>query len=153
MKIIKVAEATNDQLNWLVAKCEQAEGRNIREGFGGTLLVVDEHDFGYPARFSTDWSQGGPIIEREDISILRVDDDYGVDHKGYCNGKQIPVWGATTGQHGTFSSYDGVYYEPQYELPELKVIRGATPLVAAMLCYVSFTLGSEAEIPETLTES
>lgn len=89
---IKVSNTTPLQLDWLVAKCEQAAGKNIREGFGGSLLVVDEHDFGAPSRYSTDWAQAGPILEREKI---------GVDY--YNTGK--PLWIA--GIAGTFQQATG----------------------------------------------
>lgn len=66
---MKTSELTGAALDWAVAKCEQTAGKNIREGYGGSLLVVDANDFGAPAAYSTNWSQGGPIIEREGITI------------------------------------------------------------------------------------
>ena len=66
---VKTRELIGQALNWAVAKCEKEAGYNIREGHGGTLLVVDSNDFGAPAAFSTDWAQGGPIIERERIGV------------------------------------------------------------------------------------
>ena len=48
---IKVDEATGPSLNWLVMKCE-----------GGSP------DRKYTP--SSDWAQGGPIIEREGISLI-----------------------------------------------------------------------------------
>jgi hypothetical protein len=62
---MKTAELIGYDLDQLVAKCEQAAGRNITVGFNGELLVIDEHDFGAPARYSTDQAQGGQIIDRE----------------------------------------------------------------------------------------
>lgn len=56
MKTIKVSEATGPALNWLVAKCEGIELRPHRGGWSY-------------AAFSTNWAQGGPIIERERIQI------------------------------------------------------------------------------------
>ena len=67
---MKTNELTGAALDWAVAKCEQAAGMNIREGYGGSLLVVNANDFGAPANYSTDWAQGGPIIERE-LLLLR----------------------------------------------------------------------------------
>lgn len=55
---IKTSETTNIQLDWLVETCEGRE-INIREGY---LWI--------PTRsYSTDWAQGGPIIEREQLHI------------------------------------------------------------------------------------
>lgn len=53
---IKTSELTGPALDWAVAKCEW----NREEGdWRGT----------YRADYSTDWSQGGPIIEREMITV------------------------------------------------------------------------------------
>ena len=56
---MKVSEATGVSLDWMVAKCEGNEIA-IRKGY---LWIPTE-------RYSTDWSQGGPIIEREKIGSL-----------------------------------------------------------------------------------
>ena len=54
---MKVVDAIGAQLDWMVAKCE------------GTLPAsYDDWTQTWP-RYSTDWAQGGPIIERERISI------------------------------------------------------------------------------------
>ena len=61
---LKVSEATNTQLNWLVAKCE---------GFNAEALVqlakkVPGKNYGcFLTNYSTNWSQSGPIIKRERI--------------------------------------------------------------------------------------
>ena len=58
---IKTAELTGAALDWVVAKCEGEEYRDRMEWDG---IGQD-----YPAhKYSTDWSQGGPIVERENIS-------------------------------------------------------------------------------------
>jgi hypothetical protein len=57
-KNIDVDTATNQQLDWLVAKCE---GVNITFGEYGPS--------GQWEMYSTNWSQGGPIIERERIQL------------------------------------------------------------------------------------
>ena len=72
MKTIKVAEATGPVLDWLVAKC-------LGEREDETL---DPLTWLYTAKptgcwdFCTNWSQGGPIIEREGISIYRMTSDW-----------------------------------------------------------------------------
>ena len=67
--------------------------------------------------FSTDWAQGGPIIERERICIA-----------------------ATPSAHWDARTSD---YPPRY-------ISGATPLIAAMRCFVASKLGDEVDAPDEL---
>jgi len=96
---IKTSELTGPALDWAVAKCE---------GSGQELS------------YSTDWAQGGPIIERGMIGLefLAGAGDAGMD-----------VWVASIGG-----------------IDEC----GPTPLIAAMRCYVASKLGDEVEIPEEL---
>ena len=63
---IKVSETTNIQLDWLVAKCEDLQPLH---NYSVTVPhpYYEDYDFGFTP--SEDWSQGGPIIEREKISI------------------------------------------------------------------------------------
>ena len=56
---MKTSELKSLALEWAVAKCEN-------KPLYGNLVV------GY--KFSTDWAQGGPIIEREKISLQAIDD-------------------------------------------------------------------------------
>jgi len=103
---IKTSEATPLQLNWLVAKCE---------GLASYVEVVE----GFKP--STDWVQGGSIIERELIEIGRQGDEW--------------IACINVPENGDWES-NGEY--------------GATPLIAAMRCYVASKLGDEVEIPEEL---
>lgn len=57
--IMKTTELTGAALDWAVAKCE---------GFERT-----KH---WAPRFSTDWGQGGSIIERENICLRGVKPDF-----------------------------------------------------------------------------
>jgi hypothetical protein len=59
---MKTSELTGATLDWAVAKCE---GGTIRTEHGVFLNQGDGYDYYTP---STDWAQGGPIIEREGIS-------------------------------------------------------------------------------------
>jgi hypothetical protein len=59
---IKVSELKERALDWAVAICEHNVGWEP-EG--------EDRDF-----YSTDWAQGGPIIEREGISIRQVLTDF-----------------------------------------------------------------------------
>lgn len=62
---MKTSELTGKALDWAVAKCEGViNGDDLDIGF-----VLEG---GYTP--STDWAQGGPIIEREGIQIVRRGD-------------------------------------------------------------------------------
>ena len=61
MKTIKVSEATERQLDWLVARIE---GDELPKSGGKGL------------DYSSDWACGGPILEREGISIYRMTSDW-----------------------------------------------------------------------------
>jgi hypothetical protein len=54
---MKTSELTGAALDWAVAKCE-----------GYQLDLVPEGSY----TPSTDWAQGGPIIEREEIDTMKV---------------------------------------------------------------------------------
>ena len=117
---MKTSELTRIALDWAVAKCEGI-------GLGPRGFVVYYYE-GEPAMWqpSTDWAQGGPIIEREKIGIMRIE-----------NRQAHQQWVA--GEHD--SDYPDRFWE---------VVCGPTPLIAAMRCYVASKLGDEIEIPEEL---
>ena len=59
---MKTNELTGAALDWAVAKCEG-------------IYFEDFEDFErYAPEYSTDWSQGGPIIEREGIGFTQFSD-------------------------------------------------------------------------------
>lgn len=119
---IKTSELTGAALDWAVAKCECAV-RGVSEGYLLPAVFAkhhDEHDFNY----SKKWAQGGPIIEREGVSMACAPKD--------ARGR----WRAVLGPNRFLSpDYEGF---------------GTTPLVAAMRCYVASKLGDEVELPEGL---
>ena len=123
---IKVSEATPTQLNWMVAKCEGAtdEWHTDKPFFWDGVPCVREagHDVEYTP--STDWAQGGPIIERERMDIE-------------CWDFHSMPWKASMWWDDENSSGDIQMYGP-------------TPLIAAMRCYVASKLGDTIEIPEEL---
>jgi len=75
---MKTSELTGAALNWAVAGCE---GRTILQFIGGGILVngrteigdelPQEQGFNYMWHPSTNWAQGGPIIERECIELTK----------------------------------------------------------------------------------
>lgn len=62
---IKASELTSPALDWAVAKCEGMSDDMLND--------FDEGDWIYSGsrRYSTNWAQGGPIIEREKIELSR----------------------------------------------------------------------------------
>jgi hypothetical protein len=117
--MMKTSELQGAALDWAVAKCE---GRDIEfDDPSDPWLTLDGIAYQPLHSYtpSTDWAQGGPIIERERIAIWfeKYDD---ID-------SALPVWAAVR-----FNEQD--YY-------------GSTPLIAAMRCYVASKLGDEIEIP------
>jgi Protein of unknown function (DUF2591) len=139
---VKTSELTGVALNWAVAMCE---GKNPNEEYSkpkdyGLASGWREGDgFGKAIeQYSTDWSQGGPIIERDKISIEAV---------WLYNGEDMPKfkeWKATYLHHlwsGTPAKFQGV----------IKITAtGSTSLIAAMRCFVASKLGKEVDIPEEL---
>ena len=136
---IKTSEATPLQLDWLVAKCD---GRRIGFNPGGGLEVrgrtedgaelPEAWDLWMPWYPSTDWEHGGPIIERDGLSIIY----WGESSKFGQHEKQAHFWECRHPSHRTKSRRTVGY--------------GPTPLIAAMRCYVASKLGDEVEIPEEL---
>jgi Protein of unknown function (DUF2591) len=129
MKTINVSEATGPVLNWLVAKADDEKDILYVQRQYGRLVIrtAGDHetcDSECPYAPSTDWAQGGPIIEREVIVLT---------HPKY------DCWTAT-GQDPT--DLDVPLYQED----------GPTPLIAAMRCYVASKLGHKVEIPDELYE-
>ena len=113
---MRTSELTGAALDWAVAKCE---GLPVTEKHYD-LRFIDE----YP--FSTDWAQGGPIIEREQLHVS-------------------PEFWTDKGWHWV------AYVLGPGNLDENFEQQGPTPLIAAMRCYVASKLGDDVEIPNELT--
>lgn len=105
---VRVSEASDTVLDWMVTVT-----------LNGSCEGYPEHEY------STDWSQGGPIIEREEIGVSR--------RMPCMRGEE---WGA----HGSISAKGAGY----------RWAAGPTPLIAAMRCYVASRLGEEVEVPDEL---
>lgn len=121
MKTINVNEASGAALDWLVAKCE---GYVLLELADGAAWHFPSGEYFHRQELyspSTDWAQGGPIIEREKIST-----------RFEVNAAPHQAWDADSDQ----DSCDAVF--------------GPTPLIAAMRYYVASKLGDTVEVPEEL---
>lgn len=124
---IKTSELTGTAFDWAVAR---ALGKRpslfIYEQTG---KLVPEHNY------STNWSQGGPIIERENITVR-------------------PVFHAESTESGPdIYRQDGwsAHMTPKAFWVTPRPFAGPTPLIAAMRCFVASKLGYEVNVPEDLT--
>lgn len=108
---MKTSELTGDALDWAVVRA------NYEINFEEVWLNWRED-----CRYSTDWAEAGPIIERARIGV----EPWGGD----------AFWVAMT------YSETGMTLQKKF---------GSKPLIAAMRCYVASRLGDDVEIPEELT--
>ena len=134
---MKTSELTGVALDWAVAKCEGAtdfwfdtvathwvkldgKDRALRYGWAQSYLP------------STDWAQGGPIIERERLWV------------GYSAVKQSQSLRLAVMEDAVVQCHKTVYP------PQPKSTTGPTILIAAMRCYVVSKLGNDIELPKEL---
>lgn len=137
---IKTSELTGPALDWAVAECDELPLKLDPMGFrseapeavqsgwwvwpGPCAMIigytpVSPNDCrGYSP--STDWAQGGPIIEREGITVYFNPEDG--DGFEWCAEDRGHAW----------------------------YLEGPTPLIAAIRCYVASKLGDEVDVPEEL---
>ena len=111
---IKTSELTGAALDWAVGYVM------------GEKLRILERQIVWPEDYSpsTNWAQGGPIIEREGMGVWM--------YQWNEQGEPEAGWYA--------EDKDGDH-----------VRTGTTPLIAAMRCYVASKMGDEVEIPEEMT--
>jgi hypothetical protein len=119
-------------LDWAVAKCEYetieiADMTSANEVIGKCLMWLGHSDdFGTMCyEPSTDYSIGGPIIDREKITLIYVPED---------DPNPLP---------------DGDTWTASVETLDYGCT-GKTVLIAAMRCYVASKLGEEINIPQEL---
>ena len=131
---MKTAELIGPALDWAVAKCEGGFGIQQHTKFHNKPWFfyqryedepdVVHHFYLNEYEPSTDWAQGGPIIERE-------------------GGFHLKIWLESrpdTKCEAHIHNYDGDWIQ-----------FGPTPLIAAMRVYVASKMGDEIEIPEGLS--
>ena len=124
---LKTSELTGVALDWAVAKCN---GKTLHyfvdDPFKKDPWLTVDGNADQPLHSytpSTDWAQGGPIIERAGVAIDCVQSDGEI--AGWI--AQLPM-----------------FREAKYEEPS------PTPLIAAMRCYAASKLGDEVDVPEEL---
>lgn len=131
---MKVSKLEGDDLDYWVARCLGLS----------SVHPKDEHP---PIpKYSTDWCQGGPIIEKANITIIRADDELVIGPDGFATNKRIPNWFAETGKwvgYTPVESYESEPMDPTFMISEDEGYYGPTPLVAAMRAYVASKFGDE----------
>jgi len=101
-----------------VAKCELGSNPAAFDRFLSIFQYQNSHKTGYD--WSTNWSLGGLIIERESISVTFENGDWTATALGRTpEGRAIR------------------YFD-------------YSPLIAAMRCFVASKLGDEVEVPDEL---
>lgn len=111
---MKTSELTGAALDWAVAK------------------AIGEYKPVAVPSYSTDWAQGGPIIDREDIAMSSKPDGLWAAYAP--KGTRLVVH---AGQ--SVEVFNWTYKQCGY-----------TPLIAAMRCYVASKLGNDIDLPEKL---
>lgn len=123
---MKTSELNGSALDWAVAKCEVVENT-----WGKSHLKPYEYYKGHS--YSTDWAQGGPIIEREDISFRKYYNPKNIAHEKY--------YAKVCRESGSM-----IHWSNRTDAT------GPTPLIAAMRCYVASKLGENVDIPKELEQ-
>lgn len=142
MAKIKVSEASGRMLNWLVGVANNIPNLHLVAKPGklcvyGALPMPSGELLDWPFQPSTDWAQGGPIIDLEKISC----------HPTYTSGA------TESGAEVAVSNGWVCFQTPRLSWQKVRFRQaGATLLIAAMRCYVVSKLGEEVEVPEELLE-
>jgi hypothetical protein len=137
MATIKTSDLSGKALDYAVAQCV-----GKKKGYAHHLLAYEELDLvsgvahSLIQRYSpsTNWAQGGPIIERE---LLEVSPHF----KSASMEKPQGVWVWKAYVLGPLNIDDSFEQE------------GESYLVAAMRCFVASKLGDSVEIPDELLKA
>ena len=128
---IKTTELTGPALDWVVAQVVHA---NLQRTYGEPVFnpktkriyqTEGLRQIGVNYSPSTNWAQGGPIIEQEKMTISYDED----------------------GQ--TYSAYVSLFRQRGMS-NRTRWRSGPTPLIAAMRAFCCSLLGEEVELPEKL---
>ena len=124
---IKTSELTGNLLDWAVATALGYihEEPGVDYGYIRWRRPEDDCVQCYAFCPSTDWSQGGPIIERELHALDHIGSEQSRGVTAIIKRKDMKNGGWVHGY-------------------------GPTPLIAAMRCFVASKLGEEVDVPEEL---
>jgi len=126
---MKISELTCAALDYAVAKVMQDDtiGVYFNEN-GRPMRDMARHGYEFDSwEPSTNWAQGGPLIERECIELAAYD--------------------AETSQPKNPEYWEATIYQRNGPVRA----EGTTPLVAAMRCYVASKMGEEINIPNEVS--
>lgn len=116
--IVKTEDLIEAPLDWAVAKCNGEDVSVI----GKAVMLWIGKDSNVDYEPSTNWAQGGPIIDSEKIKL-------------YPNDPVMPK----------------AVLVPDLDVPHFYYRQyGPTILISAMRCYVASKYGDEIEIPDDL---
>lgn len=135
---IKTSELQGAALDWAVEAAQEVQFGEDRvviirrqEATTPAWIEVENYHGSAPlyhrSSASTDWAQGGPIIDREKIWLRGPHDAEKPDGTAVMH---IQTWYA--------------------HINHKHVQNADTPLIAAMRCYVASKLGDTVEIPDSL---
>ena len=127
---VKTSELSNRALDWGVAVAEGKYG--YCEVHAGNVLYGSVTSGFVQYRPSESWGQGGPLIEREALTIDPI----------FCDGR-LDGW--VSNGHDLEYDSNGEYIEGSDNRQS-----GPTPLIAAMRCLVQSKLGDEVDVPDEL---
>lgn len=117
---VKVNEAERETLDYMVAMAEGL-GLGLTEEDRFVEIFLHQNRRGHGYCYSRDWSQGGPIIEREGIGLNKRNEHY----------------------------LNEVFWQASY-WKKIEMYAGPTPLIAAMRCYVASKLGDVVDVPNEI---
>ena len=114
---MKTSELTGAALDWAVAQCEGVE---VRWSAPHEQLLIEGKPYTVwnPHK---NWAQGGPIIEREGLTVEYLHDSRWIARHPTAKRHSRPIFG-----------------------------EDPTPLIAAMRCYCCSKLGDEVDVPNEL---
>ncbi len=137
MKIVmaNVADLSGFALDWFAAKCWYSDGRIVRASQYGFIEVANSPEtdaYFHRCSLSTDWAQGGPILEKEGIGTVSQANDNSAWVASLAYARKV----------FRLSPIDLVY--------SYCTMRGPTPLVAGMRCFIVSRLGDKVIVPQEL---
>lgn len=140
---IKTSELTGKALDFAVLKCERPDW--VSNSKQPEIYVT-----GCGFTPSTSWSDAGPIIQREKITIVCAEGEYN-DEKAGTPDCYDTYWIATIGRLCAETAYgsQGDNWGESFQI-DSQSMSGPTPLIAALRCYVASNLGKEVDIPDVL---
>ncbi len=151
---IDTDQLEGEALDWAVAKLE-SEASPPGMSSAQVLLYrsIATKAFCYPKdriQYSSDWPHAGPIIEREDITVLCARGEYQPAKSG-TQQAYSKFWVAEKGKLSPSEIYgsQGDDFGTCFQV-DPDNMTGPTALVAAMRCYVASKFGPKVEVPEEL---